>query len=191
MRYKHPVLVALLTLLVACAGREPAPQSVAEPIADDPRERTIGVMVDDQRIETVGLINVRRADPGLTDAHVSVTSYHGVVLLAGQVREPRHKTLAGQALLRVEGVQRVYNELEIGGPTSLLARSGDSWITGKAKTRLVASRDTPGLDIKVVTENGVVYLLGKMPRADADRATEIVRSIGGVKRVVRMFDYLD
>jgi osmotically-inducible protein OsmY len=147
--------------------------------------------VDDQRIETVGLVSIRRADPGLTDAHISVTSYHGVVLVSGQVREPRLKALAGQTLLGIAGVRRVYNELEIGGPTSLLTRSGDTWITSKAKARLVASRDAPGLDIKIVTENGVVYLLGRVRRAEADEATEIVRTVGGVRRVVRMFDYLD
>jgi osmotically-inducible protein OsmY len=185
-----PLLALLLPLLIACAGRSPAPESVAEPVRD-PRDRDLGTIVDDQRIETVGLVSIRRADPGLTDAHVSVTSYHGVVLLSGQVREPGLKALAGQKLLEVEGVRRVYNELEIGGPTSLLTRSGDAWITSKAKTRLVASREAPGLDIKIVTENGVVYLLGRVRREEADQATEIVRTVGGVRRVVRMFDYLD
>lgn len=154
-------------------------------------DRTMGRAIDDEVIENVALVNIRKASEGLADSHIRVTSFNGIVLLTGQVRAESLKRQAEEVTKRLRNVRRVYNELDIAGPTSLLARSGDSWVNNKLKTRLIASETAPGRDIRVVTENGVVYLMGLIRRDDADIAAEIARNTGGVVKVVRMFEYVD
>lgn len=154
-------------------------------------DRTMGRVIDDELLENIALVNIRKAAPGLAESHLSVTSFNGVVLLTGQVRAEDLKRRAEEVVRELRNTRRVYNELEIAGPTSLLTRSGDSWVSSKVKTKLLASEAAPGRDIKVVTENGVVYLLGLVTRDDADAAAEIARNTGGVRKVVRMFEYVD
>ena len=154
-------------------------------------DRTIGRAIDDEVIENVALVNIRKASEGLADSHIRVTSFNGIVLLTGQVRAQPLKRQAEEVTMQLRNVRRVYNELEVAGPTSLLARSGDGWVNTKVKARLIANESAPGRDIRVVTENGVVYLMGLIRRNDADAAAEIARNIGGVVKVVRMFEYVD
>lgn len=154
-------------------------------------DRTIGRAIDDEVIENVALVNIRKASEGLADSHIRVTSFNGIVLLTGQVRAQPLKRQAEEVTMQLRNVRRVYNELEVAGPTSLLARSGDGWVNTKVKARLIANESAPGRDIRVVTENGVVYLMGLIRRNDADAAAEIARNTGGVVKVVRMFEYVD
>ncbi|MEE2893476.1 MAG: BON domain-containing protein [Pseudomonadota bacterium] len=154
-------------------------------------DRTMGRAIDDEVIENVALVNIRKASEGLADSHIRVTSFNGIVLLTGQVRAQPLKRQAEEVTMQLRNVRRVYNELEVAGPTSLLARSGDAWVNNKVKARLIANESAPGRDIRVVTENGVVYLMGLIRRNDADAAAEIARNTGGVVKVVRMFEYVD
>ena len=153
--------------------------------------QALGNIIDDTRIETTGLVRLRRAGEGLKDGHLGVTSFRGVVLLTGQVRDEASKALASEVLSGIEDVKTVYNELTISGPTALLARSADAVITSKVKARLLANEAVRGLEIKVVTENGTVYLLGTVTRAEGEAATAAARAVGGVERVVRIFTYSD
>jgi osmotically-inducible protein OsmY len=184
-------LVLALPILLAGCGSMLGVVSSDEGIRQEPTDRTLGTMIDDETIESLAAVNLRKASPGLAESHVSVTSYNGVVLLAGQVRAESLRSQAEEVVLDLKNVRRVYNELEVAGPTSLLTRSGDTWVTGKVKSRLVAAPEVPGRDIKVVTENGVVHLLGLVTRDAADAATEAARNVGGVRKVVRMFEYVD
>ena len=88
-------------------------------------------------------------------------------------------------------VRRVHNEIEVGGPISYVARSNDGLLTTKVKSKLIAAKDVPGRKLKVQTENGVVYLMGMVTRAEADRAVEVTKTAYGVQKIVRVFEYLD
>ncbi|MDR2244543.1 MAG: BON domain-containing protein [Burkholderiales bacterium] len=121
---------------------------------------------------------------------VGVTSYNGIILLTGEV--PDQETLEGVAQI-AEGERRVravQNELLIGPLSSLSSRANDSYITSKVKTRFVDSDFSP-THVKVVTERGIVYLMGVVRRAEGEQATEIARRTNGVRRVVRIFEYTD
>ena len=161
-----------------------------EPIEDQEDERTTGSFIDDEIIETKALVNIDKADPALAQSHIVVVSYNGVVLLAGQVGSEELRQLAAKTVANVHKVRRVHNELTISGNSSMVARSNDSWITTKVKTKLLASGDIEGHRIKVVTENGVVYLMGLVTKDEAKRAAETARKTGGVQKVVRIFEYI-
>lgn len=153
--------------------------------------RSIGNKIDDQFIGPEVDANIARAhaDLGSPTSHIVVTSYNGVVLLAGQTPRSDLKTIAEQAARKVQGVSKVHNELQVLQPTSLLARSNDSLLTTKIKAQMVADATVPGSRIKVITENGIVYLLGIVTRQEADQATRLVQSVSGVQKIVRLFQY--
>lgn len=161
-----------------------------QPISENPGKRTLGSFVDDEIIETKTLVNIRKAAPGFADGNVNVTSFNGVVLLAGQVRSESLRKLAGEVAAQVRNVRRVHNELQVAGVTSGLARSNDAWLTSKVKTRMFANSDVDASRIKVVTENGTVFLMGLVTATEAEKAVEAVRRVRGVEKIVKIFEYI-
>ncbi len=163
-----------------------------EPINDDRGTRTLGSKIDDSLIETKVAFNVSKADPDLENgSHIVVTSYNGIVLLAGQTPREDLKAKAEQVAAAVQRVKKVNNELQVLDPSSVAARASDNWLTTKIKTQMLTDNAIPGSRIKVVTENGIVYLLGLVTRDEANRATNLVQGVGGVQKIVKLFEYID
>jgi osmotically-inducible protein OsmY len=155
-------------------------------VAED--RRTVGTMTEDQGIE---LRAASRIEEKIKDAHINITSYNRAVLLTGEVPTEAAKAEAERTARAVDNVRSVFNELQVAGNSSLQARTNDSVITSKVKARFVDAGKFSPLHVKVVTENGVVYLLGLVKRQEAADATEVARTTGGVRKVVRVFEYLD
>ncbi len=157
-------------------------------IEDDPGERTMGQQIEDESIETKTMVNIRAADDAFDEAHLVIVSYNGYVLIAGQVASQALKEKATAVGREVRGVRRIYNELEVASPSSGMTRTSDTWITTKVKAWLLGYTDTPGMRIKVVTENGVVYLMGLATQEESERVANVAANISGVQRVVRLFE---
>lgn len=156
--------------------------------------RTPGAFIDDERIEWTIRSAIRQDQELSSQSNVSVVSYDGVVLLAGEAPTEPLRARAAEHARNVEKVRRVHNELVIAAPSSLMTRSSDTAITARVKTRILGIRDLEGFDgtkVKVVTENGTVFLMGKVRRREADVVTDTARQISGVQRIVRLFEYLD
>jgi osmotically-inducible protein OsmY len=155
-------------------------------VAED--RRTVGTIAEDEGIEfkTLGRIGGK-----VKDAHLNATSYNRMVLLTGEVADAAAKAQAEKIARAVENVRGVHNELQVAGNSALSARVNDSYLTSKVKARFVDAQKFNPLHVKVVTENNVVYLLGLVKRQEANEATEIARTTGGVQKVVRIFEYLD
>ncbi len=165
--------------------------SLIGPRSDDAGKRTLGTRLDDSRTESLAKRNIRAAHPELQDAHFDVTSFNGIVLITGQVPSQEAIDIASKLVADMRNIQQVHNELEIAGPTSMLARTNDSWLTTKIKTTMAGSSSTDAIRIKVVTENGVVYLMGLLTREEAQAAVELTRKIYGVQKIVKVFEYLN
>ena len=163
----------------------------AEPIEEDEGERTMGRWLEDESIETKAMVNVRAADDAFDDAHLVIVSYNGYVLVAGQVASQALKDKATDVVREVRGVRRIYNELEVAAPSSGMTRTSDTWSTSKVKSYMLASSDIQGNRVKVVTENGVVCLMGLATRAEAERIAAEAADTSGVQRVVKLFELLD
>ena len=150
--------------------------------------RTSGAQLEDEGIElrSIGRINENLG----SRVHVNVTSYNRQVLLTGEVPSASDKQLVEQIVSRVENVRSVANELAVLGASSLTQRSSDALITGKVKAAMVDTKDLFANAFKVVTERGVVYLMGRVTQREADRATDIARSTGGVQKVVRLLEII-
>jgi osmotically-inducible protein OsmY len=192
-RGTNPWLAA--ALLAALVGSSGCTSIIAgttdKPIESDPGSRTFGAVIDDQSIETTVAVNIRKADPNLDLAHLTVTSYNGIVLLTGQVINAELRTLAAQTASKVKNVRQVRNELEIGANSSFTARSSDTLLTTKVKSKLLANGDIKDSRVKVVTENGSVFLMGLVTNAEADLASKVAQDTSGVQRVVRLFEIVD
>jgi len=156
----------------------------------DPGKRTVGVVIDDEGIEWTVKGEIRNSDPGFQGSHLVVVSYNRVVLLAGQVATETLREKAAEVAQSMRSVRKVHNELTIGGPISMMARSNDSWLTTKVKSRLIVSDKAYGTKTKVVTENGVVYLMGLLTREQADNAVEVASQVYGVQKIVKVFEYI-
>lgn len=173
------LLALTLAVLSGCAA-----------FSDDPRVRTPGTMLDDQVLEAMVKREIWNSDSAFNSAHLVAVSYNGVLLLAGQVETEALRQKAEDIAKGIDKVRRVHNELEVGGPTSMVARANDSWLTTKVKTRMLADAEVAARKIKVITENGTVYLMGLLPREEADQAVEVARSVYGVQRIVKVFEYI-
>ena len=186
------VTLLLLSLAVACLSGCGAIMSSAGagPIEEDDGERTFAQQVADESIETKAKVNINAASEGYDNAHLTIVSYNGFVLLAGQVPSEDLKTLAADVVREVDDVRRIYNELEIGPAVTAGTITKDTWITTQVKSKLLASSDTPGTRVKVVTENSVVYLMGLLTEAEADRVALEAAEVSGAERVVKLFEII-
>lgn len=182
------LLLAALPALHGCAPLVVGGAAATGVLVAEDR-RTVGTFTDDQVIETRA--SSRIGDGLKGSIHVNVTSYNGIVLLTGEVPDAASKEQAARIAQAVEKVRSVYNELDVGPVTPLSVRTNDSVTTSKVKARFLDGQRFNPLHVKVVTENGVVYLLGLVKKQEAADATEITRTTSGVSKVVRLFEYID
>ena len=176
-------------LLQACAPVVVGTAATGVVVAHD--RRTTGTVIDDQGIE----FKANQAfyeDKEIEDSsHVNVTSFNLVVLITGETPSEELKQRIGNIVAALPKVTHVYNELTISAPSSLVSRSSDSLITSKVKTRLLTIKDFDGTRVKVVTEKGIVYLMGLVTQQESEIATNAARQVGGVQKVVKLFQYID
>jgi len=162
-----------------------------EPIKSAPEEISLGTDIDDWEIETLIGVNIKKSSPELERAHINISSYNRVVLLTGQVPSPEARSLAAKVANSYRGVRLVHNDISVSGPTSFIARTNDAWLSAKVKTKLMAHEEIKSSSIKVVTENGVVYLMGLISREKGKIAIQIASETGGAVRVVSALEYTD
>ena len=178
------VLAAALSSLSACAPLLVGGAVMTGIVATD--RRTAGTQLEDEAIE-LKVASAVRQDLG-DRIHLNVTSFNRKVLLSGEVRTQADKERAEKLAQSQENVLSVVNDLAVAVASSLTQRSKDLVITGQAKAAFIDAKDLQVNAIKVVTERGVVYLMGRVTAREAKRASDIVRGIGGVSKVVRVFD---
>jgi osmotically-inducible protein OsmY len=150
--------------------------------------RTGGTQIEDQAIELKSGGRLREAIG--EKGHVNVTSYDRIVLISGEVPAEADKAAAEKAMHDIEGVNNVVNELEVGPNSTISTRSSDTVITTRVKSALIDAKDVQASAIKVITERGNVYLMGRVTEREATRASEVARAQPSVLKVVRVFEIL-
>lgn len=188
---KIVVVLMLAGLLQGCiaVGALAVGGAAGGAIASD--KRSFSTMADDQKIS----YNIQKQlsqDPEMThNTHIIVVSYSHVVLIVGQVPSQDISDKITQVSQNYPNVRRVFNELTIGNPTTASRRSKDIAITANVKTRMFTTTNVSSGQIKVITENGVVYLLGITSRDRADAAAQVARNSTGVQEVVKLIEYIN
>ena len=148
--------------------------------------RTSGAQLEDEGIELRANARIRSSVGDST--HVNVTSYNRQALITGEAPDEKQKLLVEQIVKGTDNVNSVVNEMTIGFVSSLSRRSQDALISGRIKASILDSKDLFLNAFKVFTENGTVYLMGRVTQREADRATTIARSTSGVSKVIRVFE---
>lgn len=156
-------------------------------MADD--RRSAGVYIEDEEIEFRAGSRLREAK--LDGVRANFTSFNRRLLITGEAPTEALKARMSEIGRGVPGVKEVYNEMAIAGPIGFAARSNDGYITTKVKARMFEDSRINANHVKVVTSNGVVYLMGLVKREEADIAAGIAARTTGVQRVVKVFEYLD
>ena len=185
-------LFTLILCLLSLSGCVRMVASMSdEPTDQNHGKRTFGAKIEDRSIRNKVRINLYRGDERLRETRLKVTSFNGNVLITGQAADEALKRKATDIAEDVRHVRDVHNEMKIAGATSWLSRFNDGWLTSKTKTRLLLNGDTPGVRTKVVTDNGVVYLMGLLTRAQADAVVEQAQRVYGVQKIVKIIEYID
>ncbi|NHB87448.1 division/outer membrane stress-associated lipid-binding lipoprotein [Photorhabdus tasmaniensis] len=182
--------VCAAVMLQGCIGAAViGSAAVATKTATDPR--TIGQQVDDGTLEA-RISNALNKDKQIKERiRVITTAYQGKVLLTGQSPDSSLSDRAKQIASRVDGAHVVYNEIRQGKPVQLSTASKDTWLTTKVRSKILASDTVKSSNIKVVTENGEVFLLGILTKQEGNAAAKIASETDGVKRVTTAFTYLN
>lgn len=149
--------------------------------------RSTGTQIDDESIEVRA--SNRISDRFGSTVHVNVTSYNRIALLTGEVPDERSRDEAEKIVRAVPQVRDVTSDLQIAGISSYMSRTNDSYLTSKVRGRLLDTKRASPVHVKVVSESGAVYLMGVVTEAEAEEVVEIARNTGGVRKVVKVFEY--
>jgi osmotically-inducible protein OsmY len=193
MKFLNKSTASLLSTLVMCLGLA----SCAAPlmfggviggamVASD--RRTTGIQVEDEGIEQRSATAIRENFG--SKEHINITSYNRQVLITGEVTSDTARSQVEQLIGRVQNVRSVVNELAVGQVSSTSERASDVLLVAKVKASMVDTEDVFANVFKVVGERGTIYLMGRVTQRESKRATEVVRGVSGVKRVVRVFEYI-
>ena len=193
MKFQNKSTASLLSTLVMCLGLA----SCAAPlmfggviggamVASD--RRTTGIQVEDETIEQRSGTAMRENFG--SKEHINITSYNRQVLITGEVSNDTVRRQVESLISRVENVRAVVNELVVGAASSTSDRASDALLVAKVKASMVDTEDVFANVFKVVGERGTIYLMGRVTQRESQRATDVVRGVSGVKRVVRVFEYI-
>lgn len=183
------MLGALVGLQGCVATAVVTTAAVSTKVATDPR--TIGTQIDDETLEEKIYFNLRKDEELKEEARINVVSYSGNVLLIGQSPSESGKEVAESITSGVEGVRNVYNEIRIGNPIGMGQIATDSWITTTVKSKLLFNSGVKVTDVKIITEDGEVFVMGNLTDAQANAAAESARNTNGVRKVVKVVNYLN
>ena len=185
---KFPLIVLItIILLQGCATAIITGAATGVTIAHD--RRTTGAVIDDQGVEFKAALAIFNNKDIYEQSHINITSYNGIILITGETLTEQLKRQVYDLVRVIPKVRTIHNELIIAAPSSLPSRSSDAWITSKVKAKITSDRQIDPFYIKVVTEHGVVYLMGIVNQSESDRAVGIASNSAGVQRVVKMFEY--
>ena len=156
--------------------------------------RTMGSMVEDESIELKASSKIGADDELNERTHTNITSYNSIVLITGEAPTQDMRSRLEQLVREVPKVRRVHNEVTIASPSAFSSRSSDTWITTKVKSSLFNVKGIESFDptrVKVVTENGVVFLMGLVTREEESAVVDTASRVSGVQRIIKVFEYTD
>jgi osmotically-inducible protein OsmY len=178
----------ILLLLQGCAGGLIVVAGTAVAVTSD--ERSISTQINDDKLSLAALDEINELGINQDNIRINLITNNSYLLVIGQVKNNNQKQMIADKLNTMEGVKEVYNELRVGPPIGFTQQSKDSWITTKTKSQLTTHDEVNSFQIKVVTEDGELFLIGRVDKNTADTATNIARKISGVKRVNRVFQMI-
>ncbi|PKI13047.1 BON domain-containing protein [Colwellia sp. 12G3] len=181
-------ILMLISALQGCAvATVVAVTAGATMVAD---RRTFSKQIDDQSIEFIAHNELNKQKALSKNTNIHIVSMNGTVLVVGQAPNTYLRELAIKTVQDIADIVTIHNQVRISSTISITTKSNDMWITSKVKSALLANGEVNAKDIKVVTENSEVFLLGLVTHKEANIVVEITRNINGVSRVFKAFEYI-
>lgn len=166
--------------------------TTSEPISDNRGTRTAGQFIDDETAEVTIAVNLKKASPELKVSNINVKVYNGVVLIAGQVPSDEARQTAEKVTTQHRGVKRVINQLEVAGKATVISEINDLTISTQAKALVLKELGRAVYQRTLITtENSIIYVMGFVTQTEAAALENVISSVRGVKRIVRVFEYID
>ncbi|SFC54754.1 division/outer membrane stress-associated lipid-binding lipoprotein [Pseudoalteromonas denitrificans] len=181
-------IITTLFMLQGCAVAVVAGATGVVSSAND--RRTIGSQIDDNSIEIKATLEIQGNKQLEKYSNISVISLNGIVLLLGQSPTEEMKSQAQKLIKNIPAVKKIHNQIRISSNVGITTKTFDTWLTSKVKTMLLTDETVSGNNIKVVTENGEVFLMGLVQQSEGQKAVDIARNISGVAKVIKVFEYL-
>jgi len=147
--------------------------------------------LEDERNEKLALKNIKASLPEFRGTNINVNSFKGIVLISGQVVSEDYITLATKAVESMRNVSIVHNELLVAGPTSMISRANDTYLSSKIRAKLASSKNIEANRVKVVVENGEAYLMGRVTTQEAEILVNETKQVWGIQKIVKVFTYLN
>ena len=147
--------------------------------------------LEDERNEKLALKNIKSSLPEFRGTNINVNSFKGIVLISGQVVSEDYITLATKAVESMRNVSVVHNELLVAGPTSMISRANDTYLSSKIRAKLASSKNIEANRVKVVVENGEAYLMGRVTTQEAEILVNETKQVWGIQKIVKVFTYLN
>ena len=147
--------------------------------------------LEDERNEKLALKNIKSSLPELRGTNINVNSFKGTVLISGQVVSEDYITLATKAVESMRNVSVVHNELLVAGPTSMISRANDTYLSSKIRAKLASSKNIEANRVKVVVENGEAYLMGRVTTQEAEISVNETKQVWGIQKIVKVFTYVN
>lgn len=180
--------ISIAILLQGCVAAAVVGVVGGASVATD--NRSLGNQIDDQKIEIDAQAKLSKSDALSDNTNLQVISVNGSVLVVGQAPNSYLRDQAIKAINEVNGVKQLHNQIRISNTTSFTTKTNDVWLTSKVKTSLFGTDKLDATNIKVVTENGEVFLMGLVSDAESNTAVDVARNVSGVERVIKVFEYL-
>ena len=152
--------------------------------------RTPGKLIDDGFIQRIAYRQIRKLEPKVRTGNISVHAFNQIVLLTGQVDNSALVSMVESSVRRIRIVRHVHNEIVVSGPISLTVRASDAIVAGKVRSKMLATQNVNLNRFKVVTSNGVIFLMGLVTEDEANRAGEAIRTVFGGQKVVKVLEYV-
>jgi osmotically-inducible protein OsmY len=184
------LLAFLITIsaIQGCAVATIAAVTAGATVISD--RRTFSKQLDDHSIEFIAHNELLKNKALSDNTNINIVSVNGIVLVVGQAPNTYLRDLVIKTVKATPDIVRIHNQIRIGAVSSITTQSNDVWLTSKVKSALLANGEVNGKDVKVVTENAEVFLLGLVSAKEADTVVEIARNISGVNRVIKAFEYI-
>lgn len=180
-------LILTLLILDGCAAMVASTAATGYMVAQD--RRTAGTIVEDKSIEFKASQEIRKILEDDPTSNISIISYNNRVLLVGQTPDDNLRKKVENAVSRVAKVKKLHNEIALQPKVPMLTKSNDSWITTRIKAQLFLNKEINPTRVKVLTEDGTVYLIGLVTPEEEKIAVDIARHAKGVRKVVKIFEY--
>ncbi len=186
MKFKYLLVISISFILTSCVAVVIAGAAAGMIVYD---KRSLSMIERDTRIFHLLNTSIAR-DPEFRDSRIVISSFNRVVLLAGQTPSASLRVKAEKIARNTPDVYRVYNEMKVDEPIPYSQRTKDTWITGQVRSLMLTKKGLESGSVRIVTENGVVYLIGIATHQQADLAVDVARRVEGVKKVVKIFRYI-